>query len=105
SLGSIAGGTVVSNGAALAIVPSSPVAVLEPLTLNGSGSGIAYPGALAAFQNGTNFWLGPITLASDSTIWVQTNAGLALSNVISGPGKLTKSGPGTLVFAGSSANT
>lgn len=98
-LGSTAAGTVISNGASLAI----GVAVgTEALTLNGPGSAAYGFGALYSFS-GPNSWTGPITLASDSVIEVNGST-FDLSGVISGPGDFTKVGGGTLIFSGAAGN-
>jgi autotransporter-associated beta strand protein len=72
----------------------------EPLTLNGSGSG-----GIGALDNlkGQNTWLGNITLATDSSIGVDTASALTVQGVVSGARALTKIGPGTLLFP--TANT
>lgn len=101
-LGSTAAGTVVSNGASLAIGATVAIGT-EPLTLNGLGSATHVTGALYSF-NGPNSWAGPIMLASDSIIDV-LNSTFDLSGVISGPGGFTKVGTGTLTLAGTSDNT
>jgi autotransporter-associated beta strand protein len=100
ALGAASGGTVVSNGATLELVPGVRIAN-EPLTLNGPG----LPGLGALVGDAINSWAGPISLTGDSTIIVLTNGVLSLSNSISGAGQLTKNGPGTLKLAGPGANT
>ncbi len=100
SLGTIAAGTVVSNGAALGVQANYSAA--EPLTL--SGSGISGSGALYAVS-GSNIFGGPVTLAADSAIGVDTGLGLVLNNAISGNFNLIKSGAGTLAFTGATPNT
>jgi fibronectin-binding autotransporter adhesin len=81
----------------------------KPLVLNGPGwPGASFVGALAV-SDGASSWAGPITNASDSTIYVYGDAGVSrsidLSGPISGAGGLTKTGLGTNIFSGSTANT
>ena len=98
ALGSTAGSTVVSTGAALEIQGGITVGV-EALTLNGSGSGTA-AGALRNIS-GTNAFGGAITLASASRI--NSDAGtLTLSNSISSANFLpTFGGAGNTTVTGS----
>ena len=101
-LGATTSGTVVSNGASLAI--GTVVAVgAEPLTLNGPGSATHGFGALYGFT-GPNSWAGNITLASYSTI-EENSSTLTLSGILSGAGGFTKTGDGTVILSGASANT
>ena len=102
ALGSTNSGTIVSNSAVIGLRFDSQVG-LEPLTLNGPG-GFGIFGALNS-SFGSNSWAGAITLGSDTTISVQTNAFLNLSGPISGTGDVTKIGPGTLIFSGGTANS
>jgi fibronectin-binding autotransporter adhesin len=101
ALGTTAGGTVVSNGATLIVNNNSQVPA-EPLTI--SGSGYSGYGALDSFY-GTNSWAGEITLAGDTEIRMD-DAGdsLELSGRVTGTGNVTKSGAGTLIYSGSTAN-
>ncbi|MDW8309071.1 MAG: autotransporter-associated beta strand repeat-containing protein, partial [Verrucomicrobiales bacterium] len=88
ALGSTAGNTVVSSGAAINISGTRTVA--EPLTLNGTGVG--GNGALRNTAN-VNTWTGPITLGSASRI--QTDAStLAIAGGISGGFDLSLGGAG-----------
>lgn len=115
ALGTTAGATVVSLGAALEA--SGGITSAEPLTLSGGGLGMAAPavpsgntGALRSVA-GNNTFSGNVTLSAAGTglggVGVGADAGstLVLSGVISGTVGLTKLGPGTVEFAGSGANT
>ncbi len=77
----------------------------KPLVLNGPGwPGASFVGALAV-SDGNSSWAGPITNASDSTVYVYSSRTMDLGGLITGPGGLTKTGGGTLIFSGSRANT
>lgn len=100
SLGTTNNGTVVSNNATLSIFNIATV-FNEPLTLNGG----AYPALLMRGAK-TSYWAGPITLNADSAIGSDDPIGsLHVTSAIGGAGGITKSGPGTLVFEGATANT
>jgi len=94
-LGTTNVGTTVNGGGELAV--RFDILVRESLSLAGT---------LYSFF-GSNVWAGPITLTSNSTVYVRTNDFLNLSAGISDatPSDLTKAGPGTLIFSGSTANT
>ncbi len=93
--------TIVSAGATLLLQPPSGLTIgNEWLTLNGTGSGGV--GALYS-QTGTNSWAGAITLASDSTIRVDSGSVLNLiasMDQSGGAKSLTKDGAGTLTISG-----
>ena len=90
-LGATGTGTAVASPAQLYITANADVA--EGLTLNGTGDG---NGALRKGGAGQTVATGTISLASDSTIGVDSAATLVLSNTISGPQALTAVGGGTL---------
>jgi autotransporter-associated beta strand protein len=72
--------------------------VPQALTLNGVGDG---NGALRKGGSSVTTNFGPITLASDSTIGVDSGSTLNLTNLVSGgTSALTVSGSGTLVLSG-----
>ncbi len=100
ALGTTGSGTVVSNGAALGLQGGVNYASTEPLTLSGGGGG----GALYAVS-GNNTFAGPITLAANSSVDVDTPLSLTLNGAIGGGFNFTKTGFGTLNFGGSDANT
>jgi autotransporter-associated beta strand protein len=97
-LGAASSGTTVAAGGQIYITANVDAA--EPLTLNGVGDG---NGALRKGGAGLTTWNGPVTLASDSTLGIDSGATLTLSNAISGAAMLTASGGGTLAL--STANT
>ncbi|HOX01975.1 MAG TPA: autotransporter-associated beta strand repeat-containing protein [Candidatus Paceibacterota bacterium] len=102
ALGATAGGTVVSNGAALILRDGTRVSG-EPLTLAGAGHQTL--GALASVS-GSNSWSGPITLAGDTVLTATRETDfLDLSGAIDGIGNLTIEGLGTVRFGGAAANT
>jgi autotransporter-associated beta strand protein len=96
SLGSVAGGTSVTNGATLYVNNNISVGN-ESLTINGVGNA----GSLRS-TGGTNVWGGTITLGSASTIFVD-NTSLTLSNsssISSANLGLTISGNGSSTVSG-----
>jgi autotransporter-associated beta strand protein len=98
-LGSPAGGTVVSSKGSLQLVGFSSA---EPLSLDGEGFG----GNGVMFAYGSNYLSGPVTLTGSATISTLTsNTLITLSNAVSGPGGLQKTGAGLLRLAGNSNNT
>lgn len=96
ALGTTAGATTVTSGAALQLQGDIAVGT-EALSL--SGSGVANDGVLRNIS-GTNSFGGAITLLANSTIGVDAGS-LALSGVISGAFNLTKVGAGTLTLSAS----
>ncbi len=94
ALGQINSGTLVINGAVLKL-QNNIVVTNEGLTLFG--------GSLVS--SGTNTWGGPVTLATNYTVFVATNDLLIVSGPIDGSGSLTKTGDGTLALSGGADNT
>ncbi len=93
-LGAPSAGTTIASGGQLYITAN--VDVPEALTLNGSGSDGS--GVLRKGGAGLTTYLGPIVLASDSTIGLDNGATLAISNTVSGAASLTLTGGGTLAL-------
>ena len=91
ALGTTGSGTVVSNGAGLALWGSIHVGN-EPLTLHGFLEAGLF----------TNSWAGPITFATNAIILVGNtpDTQFTLSGALGGPGGFTKTGPGSLILAG-----
>lgn len=103
ALGTTASGTVVNNGAVLALRFGVDVGA-EPLSLAGPGQGSF--GVLSS-SFGSNSWAGNITLASNATIYVDAADFLNLSGAIAASvvADITKTGTGTLILSGGSANS
>src|SRR6185503_17803171 len=101
ALGTTANGTVVNSGGVLALRFGVDVPA-EALTLAGTGqSGF---GALSS-SFGSNSWAGNITLSSNATISVESGNFLNLLGSITGNFDITKTGTGTLIFSGGTANS
>lgn len=108
ALGTTNSGTIVSNSASLVLNGSFGI-TNETLTLNGPGVSSVW-GALDSETSGTNIWVGPITLNSDSTIDVwRTNTVLRIIGPITGAGGIEQfSGNtnwGQVYFEGTNINT
>jgi autotransporter-associated beta strand protein len=109
ALGSPAAGTVVSNGASLVLAGNIGI-TNESLTLNGPGvGGVGVYGSLDV-ESGINYWAGPITNNTYSTLDAyDAGSELYINGPISGPGSLElfNDGPGggTIFYGGVSANT
>lgn len=103
ALGTTANGTVVKSGAVLSLRFDVAVGA-EALTLAGTGQSIF--GALSS-SFGSNSWAGNITLSSNATISVDAGDFLNLTGAItaSGTWDITKTGTGTLILGGSTANS
>ena len=103
ALGSTAGGTVVNSGAVLVLTSGVDVPS-EALTLAGTGQSIF--GALSS-SFGSNSWAGNITLSSNATIYVDAGDFLNLLGSITDTtvADLTKTGTGTLILGGGTANS
>jgi len=101
ALGTTAGGTVVNSGGVLALRFGVDVGA-ETLTLAGTGQSSF--GALSS-SFGSNSWAGTVTLSANATISVDAGDFLNLSGAVVGGFNLTKTGTGTLLFSGGSANT
>jgi len=102
SLGTTNSGTTVSSNATVFLRYQRNIEN-EALTLDSTGySGF---GALASIY-ASNTWSGPVTLAGASRLsTLQSSDYLVIDGPIDGSGDLTLDGEGTVVFAGSDANT
>jgi len=98
ALGAVSGSTTVNTNGTLELLNGRTIGN-ETLTLNSSNSPALW------CPSGSNTWSGPIVLSQTAAIDVDPADGyLQLSNVVSGPGGLTKLGLGTLQFTGSVSN-
>lgn len=109
ALGSSVQGTTVATGAALELTGGITV-FAEPLTINGPGGpGSSQYGALATVGSGTNTYTGAITMASNSSMFVDFGGTLQLNNLAESGGarELTVNGytNSTLRVFGSLAHT
>ena len=99
SLGTSAGGTTVNGNGSLALDGNGLFISNEVLTMNSSNASALH------VVSSTNTWFGPIALNRDTAIDVSPPFGnLQAPGIVSGPGGLTKRGPGALVFSGSGLN-
>lgn len=99
AFGSTNAGTVLNGSTYLALTDSINI-TNEALTMNSSSSL-----ALDVFGPSTNVWAGSVTLDADTDVLVNVYSVLEVRGMIGGISNLTKNGPGTLVFSGSTANT
>ena len=108
ALGSTAGGTSITSGAALQILAFAPLSTqqgtlsvgAEALTINGTGYNNDNTGALRNIA-GTNFYGGTVTLGSASRINSDANTlTLTAANSITGTQNLTLGGGGNGVVSG-----
>ncbi len=98
ALGNTTGGTFVNGGGSLAL--------LGGVTISGESLTLASTNASALdSRSGSNTWTGPISLNQPAGINVAQGSYLQVLNTVSGPGGLTKSGPGDLQFWGFSPNS
>ncbi|HYG74282.1 MAG TPA: autotransporter-associated beta strand repeat-containing protein [Planctomycetota bacterium] len=96
ALGDVIATTFVSAGATLELMGNISIGA-EPLNLNGNGGGA---GALVNVS-GNNTFGGPITLAANTLIGVNSASTLTLGGTINGAFDLTINNPGTLTLGGS----
>lgn len=97
--GTNAAATFVTGNGSLAL--DGGISINETLVLDSTN-------AFTSFQSvsGSNNWTGPVTLLRTSAIGVTPAAGiLQIPSAISGPGGLTKTGPGLLQLWGTAANS
>jgi len=110
SFGTGAGGVVVNGGGHLNLGygGNSPVTISNVnLTLNSGGDFSSGYDTLTSY--GSNNWVGPINLASDSLTGCPSNSVLNINGPISGPGNLFVGGlydfDGVTIFSGANDNT
>ncbi|CAN5667748.1 hypothetical protein BH11VER1_BH11VER1_17180 [soil metagenome] len=101
ALGTVAGGTTVSNNATLEIDGTIANLNVGSEALNISGTGVSSVGAVNVTGGSNNTWGGTVTMAANSTVNVATLTKLSFTNVVSGTAALTKSGLGILELSGS----
>ncbi len=101
ALGDTIRGTVVQAGGALYL--SNAQVGEESLTVTGSGHPNA--SALMAFGLATNSWAGPVTFMNSVGIYVNGRSWLHFTGPMDGAGGPILTGPGTVVFSGTSGNT
>jgi autotransporter-associated beta strand protein len=99
ALGATNGGTIINDGAYLAITSNYNI-TNEALTMNSSS---VY--AIDIVGNSTNTWTGTFTFNTDTWVRTETSCALGLVGPIGGTGGVNKWGPGRLIYSGSSANS
>jgi autotransporter-associated beta strand protein len=107
-LGATSGQTILTGQASLIVFGTydyeangEGIVVDEPLFLNTTGQA----NGSALFSFGSNVWSGSIFLGQNTSVNVFTNHVLHLAGAINGLAGLTKVGPGTLIYSGTSSNT
>lgn len=102
ALGATNGGTLINTQASLSILAGTQIRD-ETLTLNGLGLG---GGAKVSSSQGSNGWIGSVTLNSTGPILVsEADGSLDLGDRITGSGALIKVGEGRLALTGRSHNS
>lgn len=109
ALGGTVGNTLVSSGATLAI--GEGLTIAEAISI--VGSGVSSAGALRGYANSNaasagSTLTGAITLTGNTTLNVDANRTLTISNAIGesgGSNSLTKTGAGTLLLSGTNSYT
>jgi fibronectin-binding autotransporter adhesin len=102
ALGSTSGVTRVLSGGTLQL-ESNVTITGETAYIQGTGVG-GTRGALGVWQD-VNTWDGPVVMEGASTVFANSGTQLTVSGPISGDYVLTKTGTGTLMLSGTSANT
>ncbi|MSU58842.1 MAG: hypothetical protein EXS35_11870 [Pedosphaera sp.] len=107
ALGTSAGGTLLNEGATLRLeLPNGAAITNESLTFEYNGLTGHMNNLILVVGAVSNTWTGPITLPIPAQVRVEDGAGtFVIASTISGPGSLEKQGPGSLILAGSNANT
>ena len=98
ALGSFAGGTTVNSGTRMYL------SVATAANLEIMGESLQVAGTLVSAGT-SNLWTGSVTLGGNAEIYVYSGVQLTLSGVLGGSGGFSKTGSGTLVLSGTSANT
>ena len=104
ALGDAASGTTVGTGGELHLRGNAQVGN-ESLTVTGSGPATPSHYSLGCFGGMSNSWAGPVTLAGDVGISLNSDTSLEFTGPIGGTGGFTTVGLGTLILSGSEANT
>jgi len=106
------GGVFLENSLALGNINNSMtlngsvyVAVYNNINITNQSLTINDSGEIYVPAPSTNSWRANFTLNSTCSAYILTNCALTLNGPIGGAGGLTKTGPGRLVYSGSTANT